>query len=88
MNGKICIMKCITDIQNPDSEYMHSHDSNVDYELVRTCHWTVVLIKINNLNMITPIFTVECNKFPYIRKVAFLNTWNNGLMEILFFFVN
>ena len=47
------------------------------------CHWTVGLIKSNTLNMITPIFTLDCNKCLCIITVVFLNTWSNELMEDL-----
>ena len=59
MNGNIFILKCINDIQNPGSESMHIRNRNVDYEEVRICHWTIGLIKIDKLNLITPIFTVS-----------------------------
>ena len=55
MNGNICILKCITDIQNHGSESMHICDSNVDSEWVSMCQWTVGLIKINTFNLRTPI---------------------------------
>ena len=32
MNGNICVLKFITDVQNPGSESMYSRDSNVYYE--------------------------------------------------------
>ena len=60
---------------------MHSCDSNVDFEWVSFCHRNLVLIKINNLNTGTTIFTVDWNKFPCIITVAFLNTWRNELMR-------
>ena len=63
---------------------MHSHDRNVDSELVSMCHWTVGLIKINTLTMRTPICTVACNEFPCIITVAFLNNWINERAEDLF----
>ena len=59
IDGNICIMKCIADIHNTGSESMHSRDINFDYEGVRMFHCTVVLIKINNLNLRTPIYTVD-----------------------------
>ena len=34
---------------------MHSCDSNVDSEWVNMCHWTVLLININNFDIRTPI---------------------------------
>ena len=48
-------MEFINDIQNPGSESIHIHNSNVDSEEFSMCHWTVGLIKINTLNMRTPI---------------------------------
>ena len=56
---------------------MHRCNSNVDSEWVRMCHWTVRLIRINNFNLRTPIFTVACNKFPYIITFTLLNTRSN-----------
>ena len=44
MNGKIYIMRWITDIQNTGSESMNICNRNVDYELVSICHWTLGLI--------------------------------------------
>ena len=58
MNGNIFIMKYISDIHNPGSESIHNHNSNDDYEGVRICYWTVGLIKTNNFNMRTTIYTV------------------------------
>ena len=51
-------MECITDIQNPVSESMHSRYINVDSEGVIMCHWTVGLI-----NMINCAFLIfeNCN---------------------------
>ena len=77
INGNIFILEHITVIQNIGSESMHSRDINIGSEGFIMCHWTVVLIKINTLNLITPIRKVACNKFPCIRTVAFLNTWSN-----------
>ena len=77
MNGDICIMECITDIKNPSSGSMHSCDRNIDSEGVSMFHRAVGLIKINNLNLKTPICTVPCNDLLCIRKVPFLNTWIN-----------
>ena len=85
INGNVCILKCITDIENTCSDSMHICDSNVDSEWVRMCHWNVGLIKINTFNMITPIFTVACNKFPCIRTVTFLNTRSNEWAEAFCF---
>ena len=45
------------------------------------CHWTVGLIKINTLNLITPIYTVACNKCPSIETVSSFNTCINDRME-------
>ena len=70
-------MECITDIQNPVSESMHSRYINVDSEGVIMCHWTVGMIKTNTLNLRTPIFTVVCDKSTCIIAVYFLNTWSN-----------
>ena len=56
------ILKCITDIQSPGSDSMHTRDSSFDSEGVNIFHWTVGLIKINTLNLGTPIYTVECKK--------------------------
>ena len=83
MNGKACIMEWITDIQNPGSDYMHICNINVDYEEVSMCHCNVGLIKINTLNLRTPICTVNCNTFPCIRTAAFLNTSSNEWTEEL-----
>ena len=63
INGKICVIKCITDIQNPGSESMHSCNNNVDYEVISIFLLTVGLIKINTLNLITLIYIVAYNKF-------------------------
>ena len=38
MNGDICILEIITEIQNPGSESMHICDRNIDYEGVSMCH--------------------------------------------------
>ena len=51
-------MEFNSDIQNTISESMHSRDINVDSEGVIMFHWTVGLIKINTLNLRTPIYTV------------------------------
>ena len=77
MNWEIFIMEIITDIENTVSEYMHSRYSNVDSEGFIMFHGTVGMIKINALNLRTPIFTVACNTFPCIRAVAFLNNLCN-----------
>ena len=77
MNGNICIIELISDIQNPGSESMHICDSNVDYEGFGMCHRTVGVIKINNLNLRTHIFKVVSNKFLCIKIVEFNNTWIN-----------
>ena len=58
IDGNICIMEFNSDIQNTISESMHSRDINVDSEGVIMFHWTVGLIKINTLNLRTPIYTV------------------------------
>ena len=79
VNVDICILEIITDIQNTARDSMHIHNINVDSEGVIMCHGTVGLRKINTLNLITPIFTVVCNKFPCIITVTFLNTWRNEL---------
>ena len=63
MNGNICILKCITDTQNTESESMHIQDRNVDSEGVRMCQWDLEQIKINSLNMRTPVFKVARNEF-------------------------
>ena len=60
---------------------MNSRNRNVDYEGVSMCHWNVGLIKVNTLNMITPIYTVECNKCTYIRTFNFFNTSSNEWTE-------
>ena len=83
MNGNICILECITEIQNHGSEFMHSLNRNVDSEVLIMCHGTVVLIKINTLNMRTPICTVVCNDFPCIITVALLNNRRNEWAEDL-----
>ena len=49
--GNGCILKCMSAIQNPGSESIHSHNRNVDYEGISMCHWNVGLIQINTLNM-------------------------------------
>ena len=77
INGKICILEFITDIQNTGRKYMHSHNSNVDSEWFIMFHWTLGLIKTNNFNLRTPIFTVACKHFPCIITVTFLNNWVN-----------
>ena len=77
VDGYIFIMEYITDTQNPGSEYMYIRNRNVYYEWVRMCHWTVLLIKINTFNLITPIFTVSCNGFTCIITVSLLNTCSN-----------
>ena len=77
MNGEICILEQINDTQNPGREYMNSHDSNVDSEGVKMCHWTIGLIKINTLNMRTHIYTVAINKFTFTTTVALLDTCIN-----------
>ena len=41
------------------------------------CYWTIRLIKVNVLNLRTPIFKVACRKFPCIRIAVLLNTWCN-----------
>ena len=84
MNGRIFITEYISDIQNTGSESMHSRDRNFESEGVRMCHWTVVMIKINTLDMRDLIFTVECNKIPFIITVSFLNTLSKELTEDLF----
>ena len=58
IHGKCFILKFIAGIQNTGSDSMRSCYSNVDSEGVSMCHWTVLLIKINTLNMRTPNFTV------------------------------
>ena len=83
MNGDIFILECITDIQSTGSKYMHIRDINVDSKGFSICQWTVVLIKTNTLNLRTPIFTVACNKFTYIRTFTFLHTCINKLSEDL-----
>ena len=80
MNENICILECLTYIQNTGSESMHICNSNVDSEGVIMCHWIVGRIKVNTLNLRTPICTVECNKFSWIRTVAFLNNCINERM--------
>ena len=81
MNGNICILECITDIQNPGSESMHSHNRNVDSEGFIMCYKTVGTIKINILNLRTTICTVACKTFPYIGTSTLLNTWINEWAE-------
>ena len=56
---------------------MHSRNRYFGSKGVSVCQCTVGLIKINTLNMRTPIFKVMCNKCPCIKTVAFLNTWIN-----------
>ena len=56
---------------------MHICDSNVDSEGFWMCHGTLGLIKINNLNLGNPIYTVAWNKFTCIRTFYFLDTWSN-----------
>ena len=86
MNGNICILKCITGIQNPGSLSMHSLDSNFYSEWVRMFHRTVWLVIINTFNLRTNIFTVECNKFLCIITVTFLNTRINEWTEEFYSF--
>ena len=83
MNGDICIMEWITDIHNPSNKSMHSFNRNVDSEGFSMCHWTIVMIKINTLNLRTTIYTVIYNKYPCIITVAFLNTFRNEQTEDL-----
>ena len=83
INGNICILGCITDIQSPGSESMQSRDINSDYDRVRMYHWIVGLIKINTFNTKSPIFTVVCNKFPFTITLSLLNNWINNLAEDL-----
>ena len=73
----LIILEIITDIQNPGFKYTHIHDRNVDSEVVSMCLGTVGLIKINTLNLRTPICTVACKKFPCIRTVALLIILSN-----------
>ena len=73
INVNIYILRFITDIQNYGSESMHICDRNVDYKGFSMCHWTVVLIKINTLNLRTPIFTVARKELTCIITVAPLN---------------
>ena len=77
MNGVISILECITDIKNKDSESMRSRYSNVYYKGVNIFQWAVGLIKINYLNLRTPICTVPGNKYIRIITAAFHNTWRN-----------
>ena len=77
MNGKFFILECISDIQNSVSESMYIRNRNVDSGLVSMCHWTFRVIKINILNLRSPICTVACNKFPCIRTVAFVYSFIN-----------
>ena len=62
---------------------MHTRHSSVDYKGVSMCQWILGLIKINNFNTRNPIFTVECNKFPWIITFYFLNTCSNEWIEEL-----
>ena len=93
MNCSLGVMEIITDIQNPYSESMHNCDSNVDLELTIMWYWTIRLIKVNGLNLITPIFIVKWNKFPCIRgfrciiTVDLLDTCSNEKTEELCFTV-
>ena len=41
MNGNICMMECITYIQNTVSESMHINNRNVDSKEVSMCHRNV-----------------------------------------------
>ena len=83
MNENIFILYSITDIQYPGSESMHRRDINVDSEGFIMYHRTLGLIKINSLDMITPICTVVCKIFPCIITVTLLNTWSNEWTEDL-----
>ena len=62
---------------------MHSWYSNVDTERIWILYWTIVLIKVNDLDTITPIHPVACNNFPCIKKVNFLYTWIKERLEDL-----
>ena len=64
-------------LQDPGSESMHSRDRNVDSEEVRMSHRTIGLIKINTLNLRTPICTLTYKNIPCIITFTFLNTWIN-----------
>ena len=86
MNGNIFILKLITDIQNPGSESMHIWDSNVGSEWVSMFHWTVGLIKINALNLITTTCAFACSNFPCIITVTFLNIFSNEWTKWFFSF--
>ena len=74
INGKIDFWESITDIQNHGNESIHSPNINVDSEGSIMCHRTVVMIKINTFNIITPICTLACNEFSFIITISFLNT--------------
>ena len=60
---------------------MQGWNRNVDSEWVSMCQQTVLLIKINTLNLRTPICTVACNKFPCIITVTFLTPRSNEWTE-------
>ena len=60
---------------------MHIRTISFYSEGVIMYNQTVWLIKINNLNLRTPIFIGVCKNFPCIRTVTFLNTWSNGITE-------
>ena len=60
MNGNICILEIITEIQNHGNEYINSRDSFVYFEVVRMCHGNLGLFKRNTLNLRNPICTVAC----------------------------
>ena len=60
---------------------MHSRNINIDSEWSSMCHWTLGLTKINSFNLRSPIWTVVCKSFPFIRTVTFLNTSSNEWTE-------
>ena len=51
---------------------MHSRYRNVGTEEIYMYYWTIILIKVNDLDLRTIFYTVSCNKFPCIRTVVYL----------------
>ena len=47
-------------------------------------YWHIIFIKVNALNLRTPIDTMPCNKFTCIRTVTFLDKFINDRVEKLF----
>ena len=80
------ILKIITNILHPVSEYMQRCNSNIDSELVSMCHWTVCLIKFDTFNLKNIIWTVQSDRCPCIRTVTLLNTRSKEWIEEFYSF--